>query len=216
MSKYPIFLEVQGKRTVLIGGGTVAFRKAKALIDRGARLVLIAEQINDNLVALAKGDQVELIRSKYSKEYLAEATLVIAATNDMELNKEIYKHCQELEVLCNVVDQPELCDFFVPAVVKRGDLQIAVGTEGSCPAYAGHLKKKLETMITEEHGNFLKELENVRQQIMKDIDSEVIRKAIMSQLVADKSFDHFAENGSEQWHQWVNMTIDKLNSKFIS
>ena len=84
--------------------------------------------------------------------------LAIAATSDRQLNRRIYKDCQELEILCNVVDAPELCDFIVPAVVKRGDLQIAIGTEGNCPAYAGHLRKKLEQSFTDKHGEFLAEL----------------------------------------------------------
>ncbi len=216
MAKYPVFLEVKDKRVLLIGGGSVAFRKAKTLVDCGARLVIVADKINDNLFALCKGNKVELIRSKYSKQYLAESVIVIAATDDYELNKKIYKHCQELEILCNVVDQPELCDFFVPAVVRRGDLQIAIGTEGNCPAYAGHIRKKLEKMFTEKNGEFLKELEKIRQRLLAEIDNEVIRKAILSELVADKSFDHFVENGTEDWLKWVENTIKKLNSKFLA
>jgi len=159
MAKYPIFLELSGRRAVVIGGGAVAVRKAQALLATGARLVVVAERIDNMLMVLCRNKKAELIKSKYSKDYLAEAVLAIAATNNHQLNRRIYKDCQELEVLCNVVDEPELCDFFVPAVVKRGDLQIAIGTEGHYPAYAGHIRKKLEKIFTEEHGKFLAELE---------------------------------------------------------
>jgi precorrin-2 dehydrogenase/sirohydrochlorin ferrochelatase len=199
MAKYPIFLELGGRRAVVIGAGAVALRKVQALVAAGARLVVVAERIDDMLTIQSQGTNVKLIKSRYSKEYLTGAVLVIAATNNHELNRRIYKDCQELEILCNVVDEPELCDFFVPAVVKRGDLQIAVGTEGHCPAYAGHIRKKLEQTFTDKHGEFLAELETLRKRIIKDVPDPADRKVLLGQLVDDKSFEFFVENGAAAW-----------------
>ena len=199
MAKYPIFLELSGRRVVVIGGGAVAVRKARALLAAGARLVVVAEYVDDVLTALCQGTNAKLIKSKYSKDYLTGAVLAIAATNDAQQNKQIYKDCQELEVLCNVVDGPELCDFFVPAVVKRGDLQIAIGTEGYCPAYAGHLRKKLEQIFTDKHGEFLAELETLRKRIIEDVPEPTDRKALLGRLADDKSFEYFMQNGPAIW-----------------
>ncbi len=210
MAKYPIFLELSGRRAVVVGGGAVAVRKAQALLAAGARLVVIAERIDNMLTVLCRDKNAELIKSKYSKDYLAEAVLTIAATNNHQLNRRIYKDCQELEVLCNVVDEPELCDFFVPAVVKRGDLQIAIGTEGHCPAYAGHIRKKLEEIFTEEHGQFLAELEALRKQIIKDVTDPTERKAMLGKLADDKSFEYFIENGPAQWRTFAEGLIKKV------
>ena len=210
MAKYPLFLELGGRRVVLIGGGGVALRKAQPLLAAGARLVVVAERIDDMLTELCRGTDAELIKSKYSKNYLAGALLAVAATNSPELNKQIYKDCQELEVLCNVVDVPELCDFFVPAVVKRGDLQIAVGTEGQCPAYAGHVRKKLEEIFTEEHGQFLAELETMRKKIIEDVADAADRKAVLGQLVDDESFAYFVKNGRSQWRAFADEHINSL------
>ena len=207
MAKYPIFLELGGRRVVLIGGGAVALRKAQPLLEAGARLVVVAEHIDDMLTALCQGKDAELIKSRYAKNYLAGALLAIAATNDHQLNKQIYKDCQELEVLCNVVDVPELCDFFVPAVVKRGDLQIAVGTEGQCPAYAGHIRKKLEEVFTEEHGRFLVELEVMRKKIIEEVADPADRKTVLGQLVDDDSFGYFVRNGCSQWRTFAEELI---------
>ena len=207
MAKYPIFLELSGRRVVVIGGGAVAVRKAQSLLSAGARLVVVAEKIDDMLTALCQGTNAELIKSKYSKDYLAVAVLAIAATNDHQLNRRIYKDCQELEILCNVVDEPQLCDFFVPAVVKRGGLQIAIGTEGHSPAYAGHLRKKLERMFTDKHGEFLAELEKLRKRIIKDVPDANRRKALLGQLVDDESFDYFVQNGSAQWRDYADKLI---------
>jgi len=210
MAKYPIFLELSGRRVVVVGGGAVAVRKAQTLLAAGARLVVVAERIDNMLTALCRDKNAELIKSKYSKEYLAEAVLTIAATNNHKLNRRIYKDCQELEVLCNVVDEPELCDFFVPAVVKRGDLQIAVGTEGHCPAYAGHIRKKLEKIFTEEHGQFLAELEALRKQIIKDVSEPSERKALLGKLADDKSFEYFIENGPAQWRTFAEGLVNRV------
>jgi precorrin-2 dehydrogenase/sirohydrochlorin ferrochelatase len=210
MAKYPIFLELSGRRVVVVGGGAVAVRKAQALLAAGARLVVVAEQIDNMLTVLCRDKKAELIKSKYSKDYLAEAVLTIAATNNPQLNRRIYKDCQELEVLCNVVDEPELCDFFVPAVVKRGDLQIAIGTEGHCPAYAGHIRKKLEKIFTEEHGQFLAELEALRKQIITDVAEPAERKAMLGELADDKSFEYFIENGPAQWRTFAEGRIKKV------
>jgi precorrin-2 dehydrogenase/sirohydrochlorin ferrochelatase len=141
-----------------------------------------------------------LIRARYSKEYIAQAVLAIAATDDPAVNAQVYRDCQELEILCNVVDEPRLCDFFVPAVVKRGDLQIAIGTEGNCPAYAGHLRKKLEALFTEEHGRFLAELERARREVIEQIP-EPDRKAMLGRLVDDESFEYFRANGPAAWRE---------------
>lgn len=204
MSKYPIYLELSGRRVVVIGAGAVALRKAQTLLAAGARLVIVAQHIDDMLTTLCQDTNAELIKSRYSKDYLAGAVLAIAATNNHQLNKRIYKDCQELEILCNVVDEPELCDFFVPAIVKRGDLQIAVGTEGNCPAYAGHLRKKLERSFTDKHGEFLAELETLRKCIIKDVPDLANRKALLGQLVDDKSFEYFIQNGSAQWRDYAD------------
>ncbi len=210
MAKYPIFLELSGRRAVVVGGGVVAVRKAQALLAAGARLIVVAERIDNMLTVLCRDKNAELIKSKYSKEYLAEAVLTIAATNNHQLNRRIYKDCQELEVLCNVVDEPELCDFFVPAVVKRGDLQIAIGTEGHCPAYAGHIRKKLEEIFTEKHGQFLAELEALRKRIITDVAEPAERKAMLGELADDKSFEYFIENGPAQWRTFAEGLIKKV------
>jgi precorrin-2 dehydrogenase/sirohydrochlorin ferrochelatase len=201
MAKYPIFLELVQRRVVIVGGGTVAARKAEPVLKAGARLVIIAEKICDALRGLCGKMHAELIETKYSKDYLVGATLAIAATDNEELNRRIYKDCQQLEILCNVVDSPELCDFYVPAVVNRGDLQIAVGTDGKSPAFAGHIRKKLEKIFTDKHGDFLSELEHIRGHIIENIPDEIERKALLGKLADDESFDYFVKNGPAEWRK---------------
>jgi precorrin-2 dehydrogenase/sirohydrochlorin ferrochelatase len=207
MAKYPIFLELASRRIVIIGGGNVALRKVQSFLGTGARLVVVADSVLENLTNLCIDHNLELIKARYSKDYLVGASLVIAATNDQKLNEKIYKDCQQLETLCNVVDQPEICDFYVPAVIKRADLQIAISTNGKCPAFAGHVRKKLEKIFTEKSGQFLSELQKLREHIIDKIDNLSERKAILGKLVDDKSFEFFAENGAENWLRYAEQII---------
>ncbi len=215
MAKYPIFLNLEGRRVVVIGGGTVAVRKAQVLLDSGARIVVVADNIDKMITAFGTQKNIELIKSKYEKSYLVNAVLAIASTNDNELNKQIYKDCQELEILCNVVDVPELCDFFVPAVIKRGDLQIAISTNGNCPAYAGHIRKKLEELFTEQHGKFLEVLEKMRLKIIEEVTEPDKRKIILGKLCDDQSFDFFLNNGSENWLNYANELINLFQAEIL-
>jgi precorrin-2 dehydrogenase/sirohydrochlorin ferrochelatase len=207
MAKYPIFLELGNRRVGLVGGGAVATRKAETLLKAGARLVVVAERIDEALRGLCIAHKTELIEGKYSKAHLTGATLAIAATDNEKLNLRIYKDCQELEILCNIVDSPGLCDFYVPAVVHRGDLQIAVGTDGKSPAFAGHIRKKLEQIFTEKHGEFLAELEAIRIRIIERVKDPVERKAILGKLADDESYEFFVANGPDEWRNMAEKSI---------
>jgi len=209
MAKYPIFMELEKRRVVVVGGGAVAVRKAASLLEVGARLVVVAYKPSDAITVLCANHGGELIRDRYAKPYIGEAVLVIAATDDPKVNAQAYHDCQELGILCNVVDDPEHCDFFVPAVVKRGDLQIAIGTGGDCPAYAGHLRQKLEAQFTEEHGRFLAELESVRREVLDEVDGSGERKSLLGEFVDDESFEYFRTHGSLAWRERAR---DKIRS----
>ena len=205
--KYPIFLNLKSKRTVVVGGGSVAARKVLTLLGTQARVVVVADQIDEVLKTRCKNTDTEFVEAKYSKDYLVGATIAFAATNDEELNEQIYRDCQQLEILCNVVDNPDLCDFFVPAVVKRDDLQIAICTEGNFPAYAGHLRRKLEEIITPQHGEFVTELEKLREKVFADISDENRRKTVLGALAGDEAFEIFKKNGPDALRNWADKII---------
>lgn len=214
MAKYPIFLEMRGRRVVLVGAGAVALRKAQILLEAGARVVIVAENVDPAIELLCRENkQAELIKAPYSKEYLTGATLAIAATNNRQVNQQIYHDCQNCDVLCNVVDDPAICDFFAPAVLKRGDLQIAISTEGVCPAYAGHIRKKLDDMFTETHARFLAELECLRARVIKEIPDAGERKTLMGKLADDESLGFFVANGCEKWRTYADEILLKCETE---
>ncbi len=206
MPKYPVYLELEGKQAVLIGAGSVAARKAKTLVAAGAGVRVVARNIEPAFQGLCEGLPIEIIQNDYSKEYIQDAFLVIAATNDNALNTQIFQDCQELKTLCNVVDVPPLCNFYVPAVIRRGDLQLAIGTNGKCPAYAAHLRRKFEELITEEHGKFLNMLDDARQFITRQVPATK-RKELLAKLADDNSYQLFLDNGPNAWKSMAQELI---------
>jgi siroheme synthase-like protein len=208
MAKYPIFLELTKHRAVVIGGGNIAFRKAQVLYEAGADVLVVAKSICDCLQELCDSGHIKAIESAYEPCHLEGARLVIAATDDMSLNEQVYADCQANHILCNVVDIPHLCDFYVPAIAQQGSLQIAIGTDGKSPAYAGYLRRKFEAMFTEKHGQFLEELHCIRVHIIEHVADPAQRKALLKQLVRDASFEVFLEKGSEGWTEYAHEIIN--------
>jgi precorrin-2 dehydrogenase/sirohydrochlorin ferrochelatase len=198
MPKYPIYLELEDKQAVLIGAGSVAARKAKTLVATGANVKVVAQNIEPAFQELCEGLSIEIIQGDYSKEYIQDAFLVIAATNDNTLNTQIFQDCQQLKTLCNVVDVPHLCNFYVPAVIQRGDLQVAISTNGKCPAFAAHLRRKFQEFITEDHEKFLNVLDHARQCIIQQIPPSK-RKGLLSKLSEDDSYQYFLDKGDDAW-----------------
>ncbi len=203
MVKYPIFVDLEGRRVVVIGGGGVAHRKIEVLAGAGAEVLVVAKSI---IKEICEGPKVKLIEGEYKDKYLDGAVLVIATTSDNDLNREVYQDCRQRGVLCNVVDVPELCDFFVPAVARRGDLQLAIGTEGHCPAYAAHIRRKLEAIFTDKHGEFLVELGAMRKKVIEMVDAPN-RKTVLMKIADDESFEYFEAKGAEKWRQYAQKII---------
>ena len=209
MAKYPIYIEMSGRRIVVIGAGAVASRKVKVLYEAGADILVVAKQITPEFTERCLGFDINVTEGEYSKAHLADAMIAIAATNDTQLNEQIYADCKELNVLCNVVDVPYLCDFYVPAIVQRGPLQIAIGTDGKSPAYSSKLRKQLESVFTETHGQFVLEMGVMRQQIIEDIANPKIRKQLFAQLVSDHSFEIFTNDGPQGWRIYAKNLIEE-------
>lgn len=209
MSKYPIFIELRNKRVVIIGGGQIGYRKAMALLETQCKLVVVAQAVCDGLESLCAQNQVDLVLGPYQAEYLHGAMLVVAATNNRQLNEQIYQACQARQILCNVVDQPDLCDFYVPAIVKRGNLQIAVSTNGASPAFASHVRQTLEALYTEKHGEFLELLGWAREQTLARLTDPDQKKALSGWLASEASFDIFDTQGEETWRTMAEQKISK-------
>ncbi len=170
---FPVYLNIEGRLCVVVGGGRVAERKVKSLLKAGAKLKVISPELTSELKKIAEKGVFFWEKRGYQKGDLEGAWLVIAATNDPEVQKEVFKEAEERRIFCNVVDVPELCSFIVPSVVRRGKLSIAISTSGASPAVARRLREMFENIIGEEYETYIELMNNLRQQILNmDIPSE--------------------------------------------
>lgn len=214
MSKYPIYLDLTNAQAVVIGAGSVAARKVKTLLQAGANVKVVTKAVESDFQEICQGLPIEVVISDYSQSHLEDAFLVIAATDDHDLNTRIYNDCQSMKILCNVVDVPHLCNFYVPSIVRRGDLQIAISTNGKCPAYAAHLRRTFEKLITDDHARFLDCLDEIRQEIISTDLSLEERKTLLVRLAEDASFGAFLQQGPQAWkEQAKEMLSEKLKNQ---
>ena len=163
---YPVFLNLKDKICVVIGGGKVAERKIKSLLDCEAHIKLISPEITEDLKKLWQEKKIEWEQRKYKEGDLKGAFLVIAATSDKEVQKKIFKEAEERRIFCNVVDVPELCTFIVPSVIRRGELCIAISTSGASPALSRRIREKLEKEFSPSWEHHLKLIRHIRQEVL--------------------------------------------------
>lgn len=149
---YPAMLDLAGRDALLVGGGEVAEQKAGPLVDAGVRLRIVAPDITAGLRALVDAGRARWEAREAGPGDTAGAAVVVCATDDRAANRRVFEEAGQAGIPVNVVDDPELCTFIVPATVRRGALQIAVGTGGRSPAFAKFVRQRLETTFGEEWG----------------------------------------------------------------
>jgi siroheme synthase-like protein len=152
---YPIFLNVQGKKCVVVGGGQVALRKVKILLDGGANVFVISPTPHPEIKKLSKRKAIHLIQRDYKAGDLKDAVISLACTDLKEVNRKVAEEAKKAEVLVNVADDPERSDFITPSFFKRGNLTVAVSTAGVSPALARKIRTKLEKRFGEEYASLL-------------------------------------------------------------
>lgn len=165
MKYYPVFLDILGKKCVVIGGGEVAARKVNRLINCGAKVFVVSPKLTPELITLKAKNAIEHIAADYNVQYIKGAALIIGATDDEKTNALISSDARSLGIPVNIVDDPQKCDFILPSVVERGDLAIAIGTGGKSPALARHVRKELEAKYGLEYEILLKILGGLRRQM---------------------------------------------------
>ena len=164
---YLVNLALEGRTAVVVGGGEVAARKVQDLLAAKADVTVIAPQLCDGIVALADEKRIVAHGRPYSTGDLAGAFVAIAATDDEGLNARVAGDAAAMNVLVNVVDRPALCTFTVPATVRRGDLTLAIATEGRCPALAGILREELEWRYGPEYAELVSLFGELRKKMIE-------------------------------------------------
>ena len=192
---YPAFLDITGKKCVVIGGGRVAERKCSPLIRTGARVEVISPKLTRGLEALKKNGLIRHRARHYRRGDMKPAFMAIAATDSREINLKVVEDAALHKVLLNVVDNPPLCNFIVPSVLRRGPLTIAISTGGVSPAMARTIRKNLEGLYSTELSKYLWLLNTIRTKAMQDIPDKRKRAALLKGLASPKSMRMLFQKG---------------------
>lgn len=181
---YPIWLDLSGKRCVVVGGGSVAERKIAALLNSNAYVIVISPVITPAISEWIDKGQLEGILEGYDSQYSMDAFLVIAATSSTKVNEQVYEDAVARGQLINRVDCPEQSNFIVPAVIRRGKLTMAVSTSGASPSLAGEVRHKLEQEYGHEYEPYLDFLSELRLLVQQRIADPTQRRKILKEVLA--------------------------------
>jgi uroporphyrin-III C-methyltransferase / precorrin-2 dehydrogenase / sirohydrochlorin ferrochelatase len=187
MSLLPIFLKLEGRPGLLVGGGNVALEKINSLLLTGLRLRVIAPEANVEIRRLAESGLLEWIERRFDPTDLDGNFVVIAATDDPEVNATVYRESVRRGILVNSVDDPPHCDFYFGSIVRRGDMQIAISTAGESPAVAQRIRREIDALLSTDIGPWLTELGRLRREILATLPAGEDRKALLHQL-AERQF----------------------------
>lgn len=179
MTLFPMFLKLAGRRCLVVGAGTIGQPKIESLMLAGAKVCVVAPRATPRVRALAHSKQIVWKKRKYISRDLSGVFLVIAATDSPRLHQKIYRLAQRRSILCNSVDDPPRCDFFYPAVVRRGPLQIAISTSGASPALAQRLRRQLEKQFGVEYAAWVEGLGEARRTLFANPMSTKRRRRLL-------------------------------------
>jgi precorrin-2 dehydrogenase / sirohydrochlorin ferrochelatase len=191
MSLFPMFVRLEGKLAIVVGGGQIAEGKIESLLSAGARIRLVAPQINQRIAEWVRFGKIAWLPKEFASCDLDGATLVIAATSAPGVNKSVFDEAESRKILCNAVDDIENCHFYYGAVVQRGDLQIAISTNGKSPALAQRIRKELEEAYPVEHAEWLDWLGAAREVLRSGRSDPEDVSAILHHLASKESFARF-------------------------
>jgi precorrin-2 dehydrogenase len=197
-SLFPMFVKLHGKAVLVVGAGSIGEPKIGALLDTGAHIRVIALEATERVREWSRAGQLALEERGFVPADMDSVFLAVIATSQRHLNEVAYAEAQKRNVLCNVVDVPEQCDFYYPALVKRGDLQIAISTSGQTPALARRLREQLEKQFPPSYADWVAELGATRRDILKSNLTREQKRELLMSLAARHAFEEMLAADSGQ------------------
>jgi precorrin-2 dehydrogenase len=191
VNMFPLFLKLEGRPCLLVGAGRVGEGKLKSLLRAGARVKVVSPKAAAGVERLAKSGEIIWRKRNFVPRDLDGMVLVVAATSSHRANAVISKEARQRGILCNAVDDPRNCDFYYPAVLRRGSLQIAISTGGSSPELASRLRKELESCFGPEYGPWLDHLSRRREELQRAQVPAARRQQLLRQLASRRAFEQF-------------------------
>ena len=181
---YPIFLDIEDRSVVIIGGGNVCARKAETMMNYGAKVTIVSPEFTEEIERWGGEGKLTMRRKRYDEADLDGANIVIASTDDTPTNEQIAADCRRRRIPVNVVDVTPLCEFIVPAIIDKGSVTIAVSTGGKSPALARTLKEDLQRMIGPEYAEVNDVLGTLRESAKRVLPTDVDRKRFFDGIIA--------------------------------
>ena len=183
---YPINLKIDDMKIVIIGGGKVAYRKCMNFLAFNKKVLVVSKEFVKEFEEIK--EQVEIVKGAYNEKYIKDAFVVVAATNNKEVNHQIGTYCRQYNKLVNVVDDKDLSNFTVPSFVKRGDLLLSVSTGGKSPSLSRKIRKDLEEVYDDGYEEYVELLGQAREMIIENTSDIKERRKRLKELL-DLSFD---------------------------
>ncbi|HHW60418.1 MAG TPA: bifunctional precorrin-2 dehydrogenase/sirohydrochlorin ferrochelatase [Syntrophomonadaceae bacterium] len=210
MTHYPIYLNLVNRLCLVIGGGKVAERKIQTLLEYGARVTVVSPELQPSIRQWFEEGKISYIQEPFRPDMLEGVLLVFIATNQPDVNHYITETCRSRGVLVNTVDDPPNCDFYVPALVKRQSLSLAISTEGKSPLFAARLRRKLEQLIPPEYGEFVEIMGDLRQQV-KALEPDIHKRRQFYEEIMDSDIlDLLLEGKRDQVEERIEECISCL------
>lgn len=206
---FPVFIDLSRFPTMVIGGGAVSFRKVMNLLEFNGKVTVIAPELCDELIQLNLEKKIEIIKRKYEKGDIKVSKLIFAATGDEEADRQIYDECKEEGALLNVADIPELCNFIMPSIIKKGDFTVAVSSQGNSPFLVKAMKKIIEDSLPENIGIITMLAGEFRNRLMKEnlYSNEQLRNKLIDKFLKTDWDSIIGENGIEAAQQTLNKIL---------
>lgn len=191
---FPMFLKLASRPCLVVGAGAIAESKIASLLEAGANISVVALEATPQVLSWAQANVIHWHPRPFEPDDLAGMFLVVAATSSTKLHERIFELATQRGVLCNIVDVPPLCDFYYPAVVQRGALQIAISTAGQSPALAQRLRKQLEEQFGPEYEEWLAQLGEARDTLHSTSLDPEERKRLLHDQASEEAFESFRRN----------------------
>lgn len=197
---YPIMVDIKDKNCMVIGGGKVAYRKAKGLLEHGAMVSVISPNFTSEFQSI-DNDKLRLINKEYSVGDLADVYLLFICTDNRNVNETCLIDAKNKGIMVNMTDDQENCDFIIPSRIVKGDLTVSISTSGKSPTLSRKLKNEIESCLFDGIEEYIDALGIMRNRIKTDIDDIKLRKSILNELVSDKILADYRSGNIKDIHQ---------------
>lgn len=207
---YPIYLDIDNKNCVVIGGGNVAYRKACGLKESGGSVTVISPEFCEDFLS---EKNITLKKKKYEESDISQAVIVIASTDNESVNKQVYIDATKINIPVNIVDQPELCSFIVPSIIKSGDLRISISTSGTSPALAKNIRKSLQNQFGQEYADLTELLSRMRQIALSTIKNDKKRKNVLTSFAENEYLEMIKQEGKKVVEEKMRKIISEISNE---